>query len=53
MSNNVQAHFSLSILMHQLIEERFICCFTNKEQFLANAFTVNQVLFAQDNILRG
>lgn len=35
--------------MHQIIEERLICCFTNEEKLLANAFTVHK--FAVSKIL--
>lgn len=35
--------------MHQIIEERLICCLTNEEKLLANAFTVHK--FAVSKIL--
>lgn len=35
--------------MHQIIKERLICCFTNEEKLLANAFNVNK--FAVSKIL--
>lgn len=35
--------------MHQIIEERLICCFTNEEKLLAKAFTVHK--FAVSKIL--